>query len=413
MAQTAPLPGEGIPRPLPRGGRPPRSRDTRPRFQPLDVLWMVLLAAVFIVVELTQQVAAINLIAATGVIFLTYLIGWRSSGRSAGIIAGLLLAAGAPFTQSVSQSLQTDLFALLSLGALFAFVAGSSLTALILAALAVWLRADGIMLGLILMTFTLIQHRRRALLGTLIFVGLTLTALFAPHTYRGQPLASVTFGFHSTLLVCLAAPAMLFAAWFLLPFFGEMVDPIRRARWLPIVIWTAVSAVLSSGLMFGHTDTRSAALVPFLPFWFLLIGAGLARLLPVMTGDLPIPWLRYTVATLAVLSLVAIRVRSGWVSVQRPVAISMHTSLPPSPPTIHTAPVTSGTLPASKLLNPALVRPEVAKNPPKPKAHLTATLQTAVPKAVKPAVRQYVIKNGRLVRRSKWAIQWDLTHPHP
>ena len=52
-----------------------------------------------------------------------------------------------------------------------------------------------------------------------------------------------------------------------------------------------------------------------MPLWFVLVGAGIARLLPMMTGDVPIPLLRYVVATLAVTMLIGIHGRTEW---QRP-----------------------------------------------------------------------------------------------
>jgi hypothetical protein len=422
MAQTAPPPtGENIPRPLPRGGRPLRGRDTRPRFSLLDALWMAVLAALFIGLGLIRHTDAYGLTVATGVLFLTYLVGWRSSGRPAGVISGLLLATSAPFFASIPHSLTADLFALVSIGALFSFVAGSSLIALVLAAAAVWLRADGLVLGLMLLTFALIQHRRRAWLGALLFLLPTLAAFVVPVADGGHPLSFVTFGFHSAFWVSLAAPAMLFTAWFVLPFFGEMADPIRRARWLPTVVWTCLYAVTASLMAFSHADVASAAIVPFLPLVFLLAGAGLARLLPVMTGDLPMPALRYTMATLAVVSLAAIRAHSEWTP-------------KPSPPPVQTAPAAMRpdavsvppvvpltiAAPPPSLPQAAVLKPVSLKKKPLPHKPLAAhkpglvkpKLAVVKPKTLKPAVPLTMMKNGRMVRRSKWAIQWDLTHPH-
>lgn len=423
MAQTAPpLPGEGTPRPLPRGsGRPARSRDTRPRFQPLDALWIALLAALFAGMTYfawdRQPLGIYCLLTGMGTVVLTYLLGWRASGRPAGVIAGLLLATSSAFASASMRSLPQDLFALVSVAALFAFVAGSSVAALALAAAAVWLRPDGVVLGLMLLTFTLIQHRQRAWLGMVLFLVPTVGAAIYSLFPGPRLISQVGIGFSPSLWVWLATPATLFASWFLLPFLGEIADPIRRARWLPVALWTALSLALGTVITVDHARGASAALVPFLPLWFLLTGAGLARLLPVMTGDLPMPALRYVVATLAVLSLVAIRARTEWppwsphsaVQASAVIPAPMIPMAPDAPPApVSNVPVAPVPMPKHKS---APRKPGIARSPNAyPKA---AKLKPAPPRVVKPAVRLYAMKNGRLVRRSKWAIQWDLTHPRP
>ncbi len=166
-------------------------------------------------------------------------------------------------------------------------------------------------------------------------------------------------------------------------------------------------------------------LVPFVPLWFLLAGTGLARLLPLMTGDLPIPALRYAVATLAVLSLIAMRARVEWPSWSR------HATVPPP---LAGARPSAAALPLQALSEPVSTPPAIAPpvaampvliSPPKPKPHKpviahrpntvlkAAQAKPAKPKIAKPPVRLYVVKNGRLVHRSRWAVQWDMTHPHP
>ena len=232
------------PRPLPRGGRPARSRDTRPRFQPLDAVWIALLSALYAAVNYPEwglrHIGLYCMFAGVGTVTLTYLLGWRASGRSAGVIAGLLLATSTTFGGMSLDSLVVTLFALVTVAALFAFVAGSSLAALVLAVVAVWLRPDSFPLGLMLLTLSLVQKRQRAVLGAALFLVPTI-AFWAYLLAIGQErVYAHSFGVSLDTLAWIVAPSTAFLSWFLLPFLGELGDSIRRARWLPVVWWTGL-----------------------------------------------------------------------------------------------------------------------------------------------------------------------------
>ncbi len=307
MAQpAAPTPpAEGLPRPLPRGGRVSQ-KNTRPRFQPIDAAWMIGLGVLFAV--LSAWARGLHggqwpgVLAGAATVMTTYLLGWRASGRVAGIISGLLSATSAAFIAACSADLNMALFALLTVASLFAFVAGSSLAALGLAALAAGFRADGILLGLLLLALTVAQRRQRAWLGVLLFVVLTAGALFLPRHAPG--LHSIAFALNGSLWRFLLGPSLGFLLWFLLPFCGEMADPVRRARWLPVVLWTLLSLAVGTAVF--------TSVIPLLPLLFVLMGSGLARLMPALGGDFPAPAARYVLATLAVLSLIGLRARQEW-----------------------------------------------------------------------------------------------------
>lgn len=413
MAQTAPpLPAPGAPRPLPRGGRG-AAKNTRPRFQAVDAVWMVLLAALFVGLAVWNRPPNggqwADVATGAGTVLLTYLLGWRASGRAAGVIGALLLATSAPFVSAIHDSLFPDLFALLTVGALFAFVAGSSLAALGLAAVATVFRWDGLLLGLILLTLSLVQHRRRAAWGTLLFLSLAAGAVFAG--IQLHTLSSPVLDFHPTLPHFLMSPTFAFLTWFLLPFCAEMGDSVRRARWLPIVLWALVFPAANCFWQFG------ASSLPFLPVLFALIAGGLARLLPVLAGEFPIPALRYVIATLAVVWLVGLRAWQEWplrhssasvpprlVAPPAPAPILM----PPSPPVVTKAPERVAPMPSIPTKPAATPKPVTVHKPAVP-----AMPPAKASAPAKPAVTLYHVVNGHIVRRSKWAVQWDLTHPHP
>lgn len=412
MAQTAPTPpAEGLPRPLPRGGRT-SPKNTRPRFQSIDAVWMIGLGALF--VGLSAWMLRLHggqwlgVLAGAATVILTYLLGWRASGRVAGIIGALLLATSAAFVTSCPADFNTALFTLLTVAALFAFVAGSSLAALGLAALAAGLRTDGALLGLILLALTIAQHRRRAWLGAVLFVALSAGALFLAFRFGTSYIPS--FGLHEDLWGFLLSASVGFLLWFLLPFCGEMADPIRRARWLPVALWTLVSLAVGTAV--------HASVTPLLPLLFVLIGGGVARLMPALGGDFPAPAARYVLATLAVISLVGLRARQEW-----PLWHAAPTPTPvqaavPVGPIVPTAPAPAVT-PAPVIASPKAVAP-APKPPamPKPAAPIKKPLPAAAPHVqvaspAKPTVPLYHIVNGRRVKRSPWAIEWEKTHPHP
>ncbi len=92
MPPTVP-PDANTPRPLPRRPvpRPAQSRANRPRFQPLDALWALGLAALAlahlaILGDLNSLHRGASLAAAATVAVL-YGLGWRARDRAAGVTA--------------------------------------------------------------------------------------------------------------------------------------------------------------------------------------------------------------------------------------------------------------------------------------------------------------------------------------
>lgn len=313
MSQTAPPSDSEPSRPLPRRPvpRPQAARvPSRPRFQALDAVWMTALAAISLGVLAETMVLspayAAGSLSAAGIAAALYLLGWRARDRAAGVTAGLLAATSLPFLQTAAASPLSAPFTLLTLAALFAFVAGSSLAALALAAAATLVRPDGLLLGLLLLGLSLAQQRKRALLGAAIFLAPILAA-WGGRIAMGHASALLpTFGFHTGLWRWMWTAPSLLLLWFLLPLCAEMSEPMRRVRWLPVILWAVLYLASSFLLSFS---TSSAMLLPLMPLLFALAGGGLSRLLPALSGEFPGPAPRYVIATLAVLALIGLHLR--------------------------------------------------------------------------------------------------------
>lgn len=411
MVQTAPpLLREPIARHLPRGMRSLRPRLARPRLQPIDAAWIAGAVAVYAIAHLAMngRGAASPKMLAVGavVVILAYLLAARLAGRAAAVIAALLLATCSSFAES-HFSLTTELFVALSVAALFAFASESSLVALIFAGAAVWIRPEGALLGAILLIAAWRQHRRRGRLGAIAFIALAASGFAASSTPGYADLALRSVPAHSELLSWLASPGALITAWFLLPFCGEAADRSRRVKWLPLLFWAAILLVAGLAVEPKGSDKAALYLAAFLPIWFIVIGAGVARLLPFITGEMPMLTLRYAIAVLAVAMLIGVRARLEWptwhpVAVQRPV-------LDPGPK--------PALLPAPEIIAPKPTPSRKSAQVPKPVPlhHAVVPHPASVAKAVramKPATTPHIYKPSRRVYRSRWSSRWRRTYRH-
>ncbi len=336
MPPTAP-PDPDTPRPLPRRPvpRPAQSRASRPRFQLMDGLWTLGLAGLALVhlvlmgdLHTPHTGAAL---AAAATVAALYGLGWRARDRAAGVTAAGLAAASGPFLHAMAFSGQSAPVTLLLTAALVAFVWGSSLAALGLCALAALLRPDTALLGLLLLGLSLAQHRRRALYGAAVF-GVPLLAVWSGRIALGQgslPLPTVQIS--PLVWDWLLLPASLVLLGLLLPLAGEMSEPARRARWLPVLLWLGLYGLAASVL---RATTPTGMLLPLAPALFVLAGGGLSRLLPTLAGEFPGPGPRYVLAVLAVLGLVGLHTRLERPSTSAGLAGAYPPaqSAPPAPP---------------------------------------------------------------------------------
>jgi hypothetical protein len=245
-------------------------------------------------------------LAAAGVVGTLYALGWRARDRAAGVSAGLLAALSLQFLFGAAYSPQSALYTLLTMAALFAFVAGSSLAALALTAGAAIVRPDGLLLGVLLLALSAVQRRKRTGYGAALFF-VPIAIYFAGRLVLGAGMPRLpVFGLHGEVWRWLWTPASALLVWLLLPFCAEWSEAPRRARWLPVVLWLGISLASAS---VQSVTTPLGMLLPILPLLFALAGGGLSRLLPTLAGEFPSPALRYALATAAVLVLVGLHLR--------------------------------------------------------------------------------------------------------
>ena len=379
MAQTVPPPSN-TPRPLPRferGRAAGNPKSPKPRFHIIDAVWVAVILTAYGITAFAGHTGRVWLTGAAfcnmGTLLATYLLGWRIAGRSAGVVAGLLAATSFQFAMS-HATWESGAFTLTTVAALFACAADLPLIACALAGLAFALRPDGILLALLLLAVFSIRLPKQALRGAAaVFVtgAVGLGVRLATH----QPMPAPVFHAETWPWGWAVRHASLFLLWFLVPFCADLTDPLRGPRWTPVALWGVAYALVAAFVHFAPAPDTAQAMMPIV---FVAIGGGLARLLPATAGERP--ELRYLFAILAVLTLIGIRGAQEWPQ-QSPVpaAISVPAAIPV----------------------PVAVTPSVLEAaPPMP--------------AVRPkVVPLYALHNGKLVKRSKWAIHWDKTHPVP
>ena len=244
MAQTVSPPPADAPRPLPRRGATSPKGVRAPRLVPQDIFWTVALALLALTASFFVPNSSSHGMAgpayAAGTTGLLYLLGWRARDRATGIIAALLLATSLPFAAHAVAAPREALAVLLATASLFAFVAGSSLLALAFAGLGALARPDVLLLGLLLLLVSLAQRRRRAVWGAAFFLGIVCFGGGILYGLGHTRMPAMYVGARDGLLLWAAGPGMVFSTWLLLPFCAELGEAPRRARWLPVVLWTLI-----------------------------------------------------------------------------------------------------------------------------------------------------------------------------
>ncbi len=413
MAQTLPPSPDSSP-PLPRYERKRMgaAKAPRPRFQAADAALAVLFGGAFFALSVslhggrTAAILASLLSALTAA--MTYLLGWRCGGRTCGIIAGSLTALSLSFAQPM-PSLSTAFFALLTAAALFAFACDAPVAACALAGFAAVARPDGALLGLLLLALIAVRARRLLLpsLGGFLAAALAGGGLrvYVLHMLFTPP----AFHVGGEAVFWLLRPAQALTLWLLIPLCAELTDPARRVRWLPAALWGVVSLALDLCVQLGSANDTA---MPLMPVLSVLAAGGLTRLMPSIAGELPAA--RYALATLAIVGMLGLRGYAEW---------TQHSAaMRPAEATAAPAP------PMSPAANPPALLPQAA-SPPRAVARPARPLRSVKPAPVggkriplpalplvkkatpKPAVALYALRNGHLVRRTKWAVQWDLAHP--
>ena len=218
--------------------------------------------------------------------------------------------------------------------------------------------------------------------------------------------------------------------WFLVPFLSEFFSNNTKSERYLYIAALFITAWVASELTQLDPWTSTVLVTPTL---IVLIAIGVDKLIPTIAGENPRPILRYGLPAAAIGILCAYQLT---LMQYAKCTVSTNTTTPeitpgrrlPNPP-LQRAAVIVAKPPAAITIKPAAAPVRVTKhtvptartNQRAPKAtHLIKTTgkkSVSSPRVkVRPVPRvqipRYVRKNGRIVRRSKWAIQWQLHHPY-
>lgn len=314
MAQTTLAPDDRAIRPVPRRGAiaPSPARRPRQRLQSQDALWALVVALPVAVIHpllhyfgYAHAAGVLGLLGVAGCAAAVYMLAWSIAGRPAAVTAGLLLSTSLPFAQQVAAEPATALFGLCTISALALMLFDQPPAALVAAACATAIRADGIILGVILLAACFAQKKPPAVHALVAFLLCAAASVSLRMLASHSALAHFAFGLRSHEFSTIWSGGGAFLLWFLVPLAVDFWEPSRRERWVAIIAWTAVSASAALFCKGGWSDM--ATLWPLL---CVLSACGFARLLPALSGDRMPPGARYAVASLAVTALVGLANRA-------------------------------------------------------------------------------------------------------
>ncbi len=317
------------PRPFLRQVRRERVRSVR--LQAVDLAWFIGLASlaaslcgVFEVVHhpvLRWIVALPNLtpwsqvagVASVCVLSLeAYLAGLLLRDRYTAVVCGLLVATSGMLTGWSTSDPLILVFALLVFSTLLAFLFNQSIACAVLACAAASVRADAFVLGLILCVASIFQNQRYSRIALpcyLILIALLVGASIYALGIQPARLLPDRFPQHFWISSWMVAPPVWPVLWFAVPFLAELASPLGRRRYVPLLAWLACALLAQT---FRPYASYADALIPLLPFLYLIIGVGFGRLMPAVAGDVHRPIIRYMLGALALVVILAFRVRIEW-----------------------------------------------------------------------------------------------------
>ena len=372
------------------------NQHNRTRPAPLDVAALLFLlcmqfgiSLVMYRVPLLSYLSLTRGFGAGAILASTAYTAWLFRGRMCGAVAGLLMASSPQFTTAASVS---------------------------------WIPAI-IMAGLLLSVCWRVTAPTDSGVSRLV----PLLALPAVLLMLVEFKLSAHSTFNSTLSPIGLWPGLL---WFLVPFLSEFFSKNTKAvRYLYV-------AALSFTMWVGSALIQLNPLISTVlvsPTLIVLIAIGVDKLIPMIAGENPRPILRYGLPAAAIGILCVYQLaqmhNSNCASSTNGTTLAV-TAVPHSAsPPLQRPAVTVAFPPAATFKKPADAPVTVAKHiapvthaghvAPKPTHVVKATNKKKVsaPHAkVRPVKRfriaRYVRKNGRIVRRSKWAIQWQIHHPY-
>jgi hypothetical protein len=313
----------------------------------------------------------------------------KNRDKTGPMIASILCAGSIYYVHAANQTPISAMATLLIVCA-YAFVNFDlTILAAVLLTGATVLRPDTAVFAIAILGCSIVQRQKLAVPATVIYAVLALAGLLAcrellptefHQLFQYRPLHFEL----PWLLKWAMTPPFLICWWFIFPFCGELTNPESRQKYLPVVL--ALIAYLSLMSIFV-LPMSPQCLLPAIPFLYLVIGLGIARIIPTIAGDIPSIAFRYTVAIAAAASLIFVCYAQQWHMLKQ--SREMRTSV-----NLNAAP----TAPAKVITVPQPILPviPVAVHPP---VHVS---QTAVrkPASANSALIK-VIKQGEVFNESR------------
>jgi hypothetical protein len=310
-----------------------RKRPATPRLRPADLFWILTFGVTPLLLGLLPQFQAKSVerswlpflnhhavqvgmsAVAYSLISPTAYIGLlRNRDKSPAVIAGALCAL------SLYSIYYCDLLPITAVATLL-LVAASSFILLDLPqigfgllAVAAILWPEASVFAIVFFVFRIKQNPKNAPLSAVIYVILCAGFLIAAK-YLIKP--GVFPPVHVELLryaQALSSPALFSSAiaaiwWFIFPFLGELTVQDSRRKYLPIAVAVLLYIAVLGPLRLSF---NAQALLPIMPFTYMIAGVGIARLIPSIAGDIRGVAIRYAVAIIAVLSVIAVTFAMEW-----------------------------------------------------------------------------------------------------
>jgi hypothetical protein len=255
-----------------------------------------------VLTEMGTYVAAVTVVS-------QYFLGFRVRDRTTAFVASALLASSPLFSGAAAGDIRDGLFVLFTIAALAAFAGGFELVAVVIASGATVMRPEGILLGAVLLGFTLTERRPGGVVGSIVYLLCTFLGLAALVFIGRQPIPIPTVSLRLAPLASVFDVQTGIVALFIWAMLDDLGDAARRARWKPVIVWSVLFLCVESLFHFSGFSFESG---PFRPVLLLLAAGGISRLLPVIAGNFANPITRYAVAVLFVGTLIFARVRAEW-----------------------------------------------------------------------------------------------------
>jgi hypothetical protein len=302
-------------------------RDHRPDVKPTDLLWLVAIAIIPFVLQFlpnTRPAAVepwtlspnISVILPSWSLTLVdsllaiavYASLIQNRDRTAAIVASALCATSIAFLQYVHRSPAMAWFTLLLIiGYAFYNYDWPIPLAIVMAAARV-VTPDAIIFAVPFLVSSIMNSVRHSKLAAGLFFSFVCTYPFFGHAVLSR-VSQTHFLNNSELglgaLTITATNLVPFQTvwWFLFPFVGELSNSNARRKYVPVVV--AVILYLAAAYAFVNIRLFNDSL-PVTLFVFIMVGVGVARVIPVIAGEVRGVLLRYILALTAVMSLIVV-----------------------------------------------------------------------------------------------------------